>query len=78
MIVRLSLQVLLRSLATRNDRLQHNHLVVFDEWHQVHVIVTLDDEDPLTCGSPKGYPHVLGNISGASSRASKGTLETEQ
>jgi hypothetical protein len=48
MIVRLFLQVLLRGFATRNDRLQRNHLVVFDEWHQVHVIVTLDDEDSLT------------------------------
>ena len=48
MIVRFLLQVLLRGLATRNDRLQGNQPVVFDEWDEVHVIVTLDDEDPLT------------------------------
>jgi hypothetical protein len=48
MIVRLFLQVLLRGLATRNDRFQGNNLVVFDEWHKVHLLVALDDEDPLT------------------------------
>jgi hypothetical protein len=47
MIVRLFLQVLLRGFATRDDRLQGNQLVVFHEWHEVHIIVTLDDEDPL-------------------------------
>jgi hypothetical protein len=47
MIVWLSLQVPLRGFATRNDRLQGNQLVVFHEWHEVHVVVTLDDEDPL-------------------------------
>ena len=51
MIVRFLLQILLRGLPTRNDRLQDNQLVVFDEWHEVHVVVTLDDEDPLTAVS---------------------------
>ena len=38
MIVRLFLQVLLCGFATRDDRLQGNQLVVFDEWHEVHVV----------------------------------------
>src|ERR1700704_1431891 len=51
MIVRLPVQVLLRGLATWNDRLQRDQLIVFDEWHEVYVIVTLNDEDPLTAVS---------------------------
>jgi hypothetical protein len=51
MIVRLPVQVLLRGLATWNDRLQRDQPIVFDEWHEVHVIVPLDDEDPLTAVS---------------------------
>ena len=47
-IVRLFLSVLLRRLATQNDRLQRTQLVVFDERHEVDVIVTPDDEDPLS------------------------------
>jgi hypothetical protein len=46
MIVGLFPQVLLRGLTTRNDRLQGNQLVIFDEWDEVDVIVALDDEDP--------------------------------
>jgi hypothetical protein len=51
MLVRLPLQVRLRGLATWNDRLQRDQPIVFDEWHEVHVIVTLNDEDPLTAVS---------------------------
>ena len=48
MIVRLLLQVPPRGLSARNDCLQGNRFVVFDEGHEVQVIVTLDDEDPLS------------------------------
>jgi len=51
MIVRFLLQILLRGLPTRNDRLQDNQLVVFDEGHEVDIVVTLDDEDPLAAVS---------------------------
>jgi hypothetical protein len=30
-----------------DDRLQGNHLVVFDKWHEIHVVVAPDDEDPF-------------------------------
>jgi hypothetical protein len=40
MIVRLSLQVLLRGPAPWNDRLHRDQPIVFDEWHEVHVIVS--------------------------------------
>jgi hypothetical protein len=42
------LQALLRRLPARNDRLQGNQPIVFDEGHEVDTVVTLDDEDPLT------------------------------
>jgi hypothetical protein len=44
-------QVLLCRLPTGNDRLQDDQLVVFDEGNEVHVVVTLYDEDPLTAVS---------------------------
>jgi hypothetical protein len=51
MIVRFLLQVLPRGFPTRNNRLQCNQPVIFDEGHEVDIIVTLDDEDPLTAVS---------------------------
>src|SRR6266576_506596 len=51
MIVRFLLQIPLRGLPTRNDRLQDNQPVVFDERHEVDIVVTLDDEDPLAAVS---------------------------
>jgi hypothetical protein len=51
MVVDLFRQVLLRGFTTRTDRLQCNQLVVLHEWHEGHVIVTPDDEDPLTAVS---------------------------
>jgi hypothetical protein len=39
--------VLLRRLAARNDRLQEDRLLVFDERHEVDVILALNDEDAL-------------------------------
>src|SRR4051794_41047345 len=39
--------IVLRGLPTRDDRLQEDRMLVLDERHQVHVILTLDDEDTL-------------------------------
>ena len=51
MIVRFLLQVLPCGFPTRNNRLQGNQPIVFDEAHEVDIVVTLDDEDPLTAVS---------------------------
>lgn len=47
MIVRLLTQVLLRGLATGNDRLQEDRLLILHERHQVDVGVAPHHEDPL-------------------------------
>src|SRR5258708_37647430 len=43
MIVSLLTEVQLRGLPTRNDRLQEDRVLVFDE-HQVHVILASDEK----------------------------------
>jgi hypothetical protein len=49
MIVWIPVQVLLRGLATWNDRLQCDQPIVFDEWHEVYVIVTHTLAAALLC-----------------------------
>src|SRR5258708_544349 len=46
-IVGLLTEVLLRGLPTRNNRLQKDRVLVFNERHQAHVIVASDEEDAL-------------------------------
>src|SRR5713101_1683435 len=40
-------EVLLRGLPTRDDRLQENRVLIFDERHQIHVVLSSDDENAL-------------------------------
>ena len=40
-------QVLLRSLPARDNRLQEDRVLVFDERHEVHVLLATDHEDAL-------------------------------
>jgi hypothetical protein len=47
MIVGLLIEVLLRGLPTRDDRLQKDRVLVLHERHQEHVVVASDDEDAL-------------------------------
>src|SRR5262245_22765851 len=51
-IVWLLTEVLLCCFTTRNDRFQEDRLLVFDERHQVHVVLALDDEDALVAVTP--------------------------
>jgi hypothetical protein len=46
-MVGLLTEVLLRGLPTRDDPLQEDRVLVFDERHQVHVVLAPDDEDAL-------------------------------
>src|SRR4030095_7335586 len=48
-------EVLLRGLPTRDDRLKEDRVLIFDERHQIHVVIAPDDEDALaavTLGVP--------------------------
>src|SRR5436309_15872982 len=40
-------EVLLRGLPTRDDRLQEDRVLILDERHQIHVVLSSDDEDAL-------------------------------
>ena len=46
-MVGLLTEVILRRLPTRDDRLQEDRLLIFDERHQIRVVLTPDDEDAL-------------------------------
>jgi hypothetical protein len=40
-------EVLLRGLPTRDDRLQKDRVLILDERHQIHVVLSSDDENAL-------------------------------
>ena len=40
-------EVLLRGLPTRDDRLQEDRVLILDERHQIHVVLSSDDENAL-------------------------------
>src|SRR5688500_17034259 len=40
-------EVLLRGLSTRDDRLQEDRALILDERHQIHVVLSSDDEYAL-------------------------------
>jgi hypothetical protein len=46
-MVGLLTEVLLRRPPARDDRLQEHRVLVFDERHEVHIVLAPDDEDAL-------------------------------
>jgi hypothetical protein len=46
-MVGLLTEVLRRRLPARDDRLQEHRVLVFDERHEVHIVLAPDDEDAL-------------------------------
>src|SRR5882672_7753277 len=40
-------EVLLRGLPTRDDRLEEDRVLILDERHQIHVVLSSDDENAL-------------------------------
>jgi Rad3-related DNA helicase len=40
-------EVLLRGLPTRNDRLQEDRVLIFDERHQIYIVLTSENENAL-------------------------------
>ena len=46
-MVGLLTQVLLRGLPARDDRLHQDRVLLLDEGHQIHVVLSSDDENAL-------------------------------